>query len=147
MQRDFTTPVIFTFIRKCLSDVPKLILHHVLSGKVFNCHVLSENESLNPVYIENSCPILMPTTHSGGVYINVTVSKRLISELWHCQTCGLLTVISGRLMGDGVRVKYSSANYRLWNLGEIAHISKGPFSENNTYPTRLQWGLNDMWNI
>lgn len=42
--------------------------------------MLSENESPDPVYSQNTWHILISTTFGGCVCIDVTVVKRLISE-------------------------------------------------------------------
>lgn len=83
----------------------------------------------------------------GSVCTDVTVSRRLISDQWHHQACPCWQCHSGRPKSVEVRVKYSSASYRVWGLWQVTNISKCPWSEHNLASCGIAISEYSAWHI
>lgn len=108
--------------------------------KVFNCHALSENESLDPLFRAGDTLQFQhinrwyTSAHHGGVCSDVT--RQFLNygsiTLMSCCQCH-----SRKLTSAVVTVKCWIASYELWDLKQVANISKCPFSEYNPASCRV----------
>lgn len=104
------------------------------------CHALSENESLDPLIWAGDTLQFQhinrwyTSAHHGGVCSDVTrwflnYGTITLTSCWQCH--------SGKLTSAVVTVKCRLASYKLWNLEQVANISKCPFSEYNPASCRV----------